>query len=186
MVFCVMCSCLSLLILPHGSICLLPMFGIICPYPAVWVRFPGFPPGLVCSSLIVQVKGFWGFQHNLAAAQVLYIFAVHFLLIMGCFWVTPPVSLIMQLLNCCVHWLFQKECAHWLVVGSGMVLGPIVSIVCFPWLPVKSELLLLLAITQLIEVYVHCFCCSWDYFVCCDAIGHGVISLDWHWWLWVA
>ena len=41
-VFCVMCSYLSLLVLPC-SICLLPMFGIILK-PTVWV-FPDFPQG---------------------------------------------------------------------------------------------------------------------------------------------
>ena len=39
MVFCVTCSYLSLMVFPHGSISLLHMFGIICPFPKFWFSF---------------------------------------------------------------------------------------------------------------------------------------------------
>ena len=34
MIFCVMCFCLSLLVPPCGNVCLLPIFGIIFPFPS--------------------------------------------------------------------------------------------------------------------------------------------------------
>ena len=69
--------------------------------------------------------------------------------------------------------------SHIDVVGSAMMLRPIVSIVLFSRSPIKFELFLTLAVSQPVKSHVHCFCAFWLYFSVDDCICHCVVCLNW-------
>ena len=62
-----------------------------------------------------------------------------------------------------------------------MMFRPIVRVVRLAGAPVKSKLLLALAIAQPVESHVHCLCSFWLHFAIDDPFRHGVVRLHRSW-----
>ena len=130
-----MCFCLSLLFLPHESICLLPIHGIICPFPTVWFR-------IVCPLLTVWVGDFGDSITTLPLLRlVTFVFCAF---VSAC--CSPPPSAPTHLLLVSANGVCEEYLSHQFVVCGWLVLCPIIGKVHFPWAPIVPELLLLLMV----------------------------------------
>ena len=100
------------------------------------------------------------------------------------FWVNHVVGLLgLSLWTCSIiaasqgGWFCKEYLAHLLMVHSGVVLHPVIGMVCFSLFPIKLELLLLIMISEPAEVHIHGFCHTGDDFIGVNTIHCRVVSL---------
>ena len=107
MVFCVTFSYLRLLVHPCGSICLLPMFGIICPFPKSSVNCQLFVIGIFGIQAFTKMKAYT----TKTSFLIVFLYHYHFLFSLysghfGSYCLWPYLSHLWQLPLYCLSWAF--------------------------------------------------------------------------------
>ena len=128
----------------------------------------------------------WVFRNSSTSSQLLWVLT---LVIWLPRWSWPFYYFHCHSCSCCCFcwWFFLPA------------LRKLVAWVCNVWLdgslsnnwhnwfyPAANKNRSVFAVAEPVEVHVHCFGCSWYYFICDDMISSRVVCLDWHWRQWVS
>ena len=121
----------------HGCVCHVPVFVIICPFPAVGDRLFWFYPGPVSPLPPVGVSDFVDFS----TPSQLVRFLTQFCVLLGLQWLIRGGSPCPLFVCYACNWLMSvdKQGSYCFVVYCCVVFSPIIGIICFAWSRVKRN-----------------------------------------------